>query len=92
MKPRSPANPSPEHFARGSFTVTKTGSVLVSTLPLNFPLEKMEAIGRLVVFALASAAELGTPLVELAAHYAGLEIRARDLAGGAIVYLNPQEF
>jgi hypothetical protein len=52
----------------------------------------MEAIGKVVLSALRSARELGTPFTELAADFAGLEIRARDLAGGAIIFITPQEF
>jgi hypothetical protein len=82
----------PAHFPHGSYTVSATGSVVVSTLPCSFPRERMEAIGKVVLSALASARELGTPLRELAADFAGLEIRARDLAGGAIIFVTPQEF
>ena len=82
----------PARFPRGSFTVSSAGSVVVSTLPGSFPTERMEAIGKAVISALASARELGTPFAELAADFAGLEIRARDLAGGAIIFVTPQEY
>jgi len=82
----------PARFPRGSYTVSTAGGVVVSTLPGSFPRERMEAIGKAVISALASARELGTPFTELAADFAGLEIRARDLAGGAIIFVNPQEY
>ena len=68
------------------------GKIVVSTLPGSFPRERMEAIGKVILSALASARELGTPFTELAADFAGLEIRARDLAGGAIIFITPQEY
>jgi hypothetical protein len=83
---------SPARFPRGSYTLSPSGGIVVSTLPGSFPRERMEAIGKVVLSALASARELGTPFTELAADFAGLEIRARDLAGGAIVFITPQEY
>jgi len=82
----------PMRFPRGSYTVSATGSIVVSTLPRSFPRERLEAIGKVIISALASARELGTPFTELAADFAGLEIRARDLAGGAIIFVTPQEY
>jgi hypothetical protein len=82
----------PARFPRGSYTVSPTGSIVVSTLPGTFPKDRMLAIGRVVLSALNSARELGTPFTELAADYAGVEIRARDLAGGAIIFITPQEY
>jgi hypothetical protein len=90
--PLKPQAMGPARFPRGSFTISAAGSIVVSTLPRTFPRERMEAIGRVVVSALSSARELGTPFSELAADFAGLEIRARDLAGGAIVFVTPLEF
>lgn len=82
----------PEHFPHGSYTVAPDGRIVVSTLPGSFPRERMAAIGKVILSALATARELGTPFSELAADFAGLEIRARDLAGGAIIFITPQEY
>jgi hypothetical protein len=82
----------PAPFPRGSYTISAAGSIVVSTLPGSFPKERMLTIGRTVLAALNSARELGTPFTELAADYAGVEIRARDLAGGAIIFITPQEY
>ena len=82
----------PAPFPRGSYTFSSAGSIVVSTLPRAFPRERMEAIGKVILSAFASARELGAPFTELAADFAGLEIRARDLAGGAIIFVTPQEF
>lgn len=82
----------PARFPRGSYTISSDGGIVVSTLPGSFPRERMEAIGKVILSALRSARELGVPFSELAADFAGLEIRARDLAGGAIVFVTPQEY
>jgi hypothetical protein len=83
---------SPARFPRGSYTVSSTGKIMVSTLPGGFPRERMESIGKVILSALASARELGMPFTELAADFAGLEIRARDLVGGAIIFITPREY
>ena len=89
---KPPAPQSPARFPRGSFTVDRAGHVIVSTLPKAFSAAHMREISRTVLSALGSARELGVPLSELTAHFAGLEIRARDLAGGAIIFVTPEEF
>jgi hypothetical protein len=82
----------PARFPRGSYTISSSGNIVVSTLPGTFSKDRMLAIGRVVLTALNSARELGNPFTELAADYAGVEIRARDLAGGAIIFITPQEY
>ena len=87
-----PAALTPARFPQGSFTVDPTGRVMVSTLPRTFSAEHMNRISQLVLSTLRSARELGVPLGEFTVHFAGLQIRARNLAGGAIIFLTPQEF
>ncbi len=89
---RKPMTVEPARFPRGSYTVSASGRIVVSTLPGSFPKASMEAIGKVVLGALATARDLGTPLTEVAVDYAGLEICARDLAGGAIIFITPQEY
>jgi hypothetical protein len=84
---------SPARFPRGSYTVSSAGRIVVSTLPRSsFSIDRMEEIGHTVLKALAAARDLGNPFTELAAEFAGLEIRARNLAGGAIIFVTPQEY
>jgi hypothetical protein len=82
----------PARFPRGSYTISAAGKIVVSTLPGSFSRERMLAIGNVVLSTLRSARDVGTPFTELAADFAGLEIRARDLAGGAIIFVTPQEY
>lgn len=74
----------------GSFTVDREGSVLVGTLPSSFPAVLVNDIARqvLAVFHDAGAAQL--PLSELIINYPSLKISARELRGGAIVFLLPK--
>ncbi len=82
--------PAPSRLPSGSFTVDRAGDILVSTLPQSFPVTVVREIGRHVLqtFREAQAAQL--PLSELIVYYASLKLTARDLRGGAIVFLIPQ--
>jgi len=73
----------------GSFTVDKTGRVLVSTLPSSFPDRLVDDFATQVqdTFREAHAAQLS--LNELVIHFPTLKITARELRGGAIIFLVP---
>jgi len=74
----------------GSFTVDRNGGVLVGTLPSTFPTALMTEIGREVLDAFRGAESAQLPLSELIMSYPTLRITARDLRGGAIVFLAPR--
>jgi hypothetical protein len=73
----------------GSFTVSSNGSVLMGTLPSSFPVELMHDIGQQVLSAFREAVTAQLPLSELIIHYPSLKITARELRGGAIIFLSP---
>lgn len=75
---------------RGSFTVDPEGRVLASTLPQSYPNSFIEGIGREVVAAFQCAQAAQTPLYEIIVRYANLKLTARELRGGAIIFLVPQ--
>jgi hypothetical protein len=74
----------------GSFTVDREGSVLAGTLPSSFPAALVEDIARQVIAIFKDAAAAQLPLSELVVSYPSLRIAARELRGGAIVFLSPQ--
>jgi hypothetical protein len=74
----------------GSFTVDREGSVLVGTLPSSFPEELVEDISEQVLAAFREAADAHLPLSELVINYPSLKITARELRGGAIIFLAPK--
>jgi len=74
----------------GSFTIDRTGRVLVSTLPRSFPQALVEQIGALVLQTFRSAQAARVPLVEVMAEFAALRLTAREMRGGAIVFLTPR--
>ncbi len=75
---------------RGSFTVDRDGRVLASTLPQSFPTGFVKDIATEVLTAFRSAQAVEAPLTEVIIHYASLKLIARELRGGAIVFLVPQ--
>jgi hypothetical protein len=82
--------PSLLRLPRGSFTVDKEGRVLASTLPQSFPTDIAEYIATEVLDVFRSAQSSRIALNELIVRYANLKITARELRGGAIIFLVPQ--
>lgn len=85
-----PAKTGLTHLPSGSFTVDRTGRVMTSTLPQSFPSEHLADIGAQVIAAFRAAAKAQMPLSEIIIHYAALKLLARELRGGAMVFLMPQ--
>jgi hypothetical protein len=77
---------------RGSFTVDREGRVIASTLPQSFPAEFAEEIGLDVVTTFRDAQAARIVLREIIVRYANLKLTARELRGGAIIFLAPQTF
>jgi hypothetical protein len=83
----SKAEPKLLRLPSGSFTVDREGKVLVRTLPSSYPMELVEEIGRQMLEAFREAAAAQLPLSEIVVNYSSLKITARELRGGAIVFL-----
>lgn len=74
----------------GSFTLDRSGRVVIATLSSNFPTALVIEIGRHVLTTLRDAQAAQLPLAELVIYYPSLKITAREMRGGAIVFLSPQ--
>ena len=74
----------------GSFTLDPSGRIVASTLPRSFPAEQVRHIGELVLNTFQLARDARIPLSELIADYAALKLTARELRGGAIIFLAPR--
>jgi len=74
----------------GSFTVDRTGRMLVSTVSSSFPMAMLQEISRCVLEAFHDAQTAQLPLSEMVIHYGSMIITARELRGGAIVFLSPK--
>jgi hypothetical protein len=86
------AKPAPTlvRLPAGSFTVDRDGRVLTGTLPSSFPTGLVKDIARQVRAAFSEAAASQLPLSEFVINYPSLKISARELRGGAIVFLAPR--
>lgn len=75
----------------GSFTADCHGTVLTNTLASSFPRVLVDEIAQQVLRVFHEAAAAQLPLAELNIHYASLKITARELRGGALVFLAPKD-
>ena len=73
----------------GSYTLDKDGRIMTSTLPRSFPEEYLREIGRRMLTALHGARKAQIPLSEIVVNYAALKVQARDLRGGAMIFIMP---
>jgi len=73
----------------GSFTIDHRGNILTSTLPRAFPAARIQKIGREVLAAFRAAQEAEMSVSELIVDYPTLKLTARELKGGAIIFLSP---
>jgi len=85
----SKSEPTLVRLPSGSFTVDRSGRIVVSTLPSSFPENLMDAISTQVREAFQDAKEARMTLTELVIHYPSLKIVARELRGGALIFLVP---
>lgn len=76
----------------GSFTVDREGKLLTSTLPQAFPEEYILDMAQCVLATFKAAQKAQMPLSEFVVQYATLKLLARELRGGAMVFLMPQVF
>ena len=79
----------PLKIPTGCFTLDPDGRVVSSTMPSSFPDEIIKEIGETILQTFQESHKAGLGLTEVSAHYASLRITARDLHGGALIFLNP---
>lgn len=90
MKLFSRSSAAVQRLPSGSLTVDRHGRIVTSTVSSSYPTELLREIGNevLLLFREARAAQLA--FTELALHFASLQITARELRGGAIIFLSPK--
>lgn len=79
-----------QQLPSGTITVNRAGEVVSSTVASAYPAPLLREIGREVVQLFQTAHEAQMPLNELSLHYASLRVVARELRGGALIFLFPQ--
>lgn len=73
----------------GSFTLDRDGKIMTSTLPQSFPEDYLREIGEQILTTFNQAREAQMPLSELVVHYSSFKLLARELRGGAMIFLVP---
>jgi len=74
----------------GAFSLDGDGRIVSSTMPHSFPEAQMRDIGERVLEFFRGADEVQMPLHELTIYYPSLKVTARNLRGGALIFLLPQ--
>ena len=79
-----------QQLPTGTITVDRHGHIVTSTVSSSYPNNFLHDIGRdvLELFREARAAQM--PLAEISLQFGSLHITARELRGGAIIFLFPQ--
>ena len=80
---------SEEVIPSGSFTVDRNGRILTSTIRSGVPTEKLTLVARVVLDVLHRAQEFAVPAEEISIRFSSMNLKARDLRGGAIIFLTP---
>ncbi|HZF02158.1 MAG TPA: hypothetical protein VE344_09720 [Methylomirabilota bacterium] len=79
-----------QELPMGSVTVNAQGNVVTSTVSSAYSKTLLSDIAREVLVIFREAKEAQLPLAEVTIHFASLRVSARELRGGAIIFLMPQ--
>lgn len=74
----------------GSLTIDKDGKIITSTIPRSFAESHLHDISSHVLETFRSAREVQLTVGEIMLQYAAFKVTARELRGGAIIFLAPQ--
>jgi hypothetical protein len=87
----SKPSPAVQRLPRGSLTVDRYGQVVATTISSTCPPAVVQAIGAQVLRLFHEARAAQIPLAELNLHFASLQITAREMRGGAVIFLKPKD-
>ena len=79
-----------QELPSGSLTVDRNGNTITSTISSTYPARLLREIARDVLRIFSEARDAQMPLAEISIHFASLRVTARELRGGAIIFLFPQ--
>jgi hypothetical protein len=74
----------------GSFTLDPAGRVVASTLPRSVSAQLVQLVSQSVMTTFESARDAQLTLTELVVDFPAFKVTARQLRGGAIIFLAPQ--
>jgi hypothetical protein len=79
-----------QQLPTGTITVDRNGHIVTSTVSSAYPKNFLRDIGRDVLELFREARVAQMPLAEISLQFGSLHITARELRGGAIIFLFPQ--
>jgi hypothetical protein len=79
-----------QQLPTGTITVDRNGQIVTSTVSSAYPKKLLCDIGFDVLALFREARDAQMPLAEISLHFGSLHITARELRGGAIIFLFPQ--
>ncbi len=79
-----------QQLPTGSVTVDRNGRVVTYTVSSAYSKAMLRDIGLEVLSLFREARMAQMPLAEISIHFASLDITARELRGGAVIFLLPQ--
>ena len=79
-----------QELPSGSLTVDRNGNTITSTISSTYPTPLLREIAKDVLRIFHEARDAQMPLAEISIHFASLRVTARELRGGAIIFLFPQ--
>jgi hypothetical protein len=82
--------PSVQQLPSGTITVNHRGEAVSFTVSSTYPRPLLREIAREVLLLFREAREAQMPLAEVSIQFASLRVTARELRGGAIIFLFPQ--
>ena len=85
------ASPGVQKLPRGSLTIDRNAQIVATTISSAVEPEILEDIGRRILELFHEARRAQMSLTELHLHFAGLQITAREMRGGAVLFLKPKD-
>lgn len=79
-----------QQLPAGGLVVSRDGKVVASTVSSAYPQALLHDIARDVLLLFRQAREAQMPLAELSIHFSSLRVTAREMRGGAVIFLSPQ--
>jgi hypothetical protein len=73
----------------GTMTVDRNARIVASTVSSAHSTELLEEIGNHILHLFREAHKAHIPLSEMTMQFASLKINAREMRGGAIIFLSP---
>jgi len=86
----SKSRPTVHRLPAGSLTVDANGDLVTTTVSSTYPAALLQQITREVMALFREARAKQLPLAEFNLHFASLQITAREMRGGAIIFLSPK--